>query len=405
MLVRAIVLGSLVFGAVLGGVACQLSRLSQVSAQVSPLPQPSVSPIPVMPALPLRPLAAMPDGVSLGIDDRLFVSGGDRSALLSALNQSLRYIQTPAAQKQYASYAVPGFTRLRVEKSLQRFRQLVVNAKSAATLQAAVQKEFQFYESVGKDGQGTVGFTGYYVPIQRGSRVKTAVYRYPLYQMPPGLASWASPHPTREQLEGKDGLQADRSQLKGQELVYLADRLQAFLIHVQGSAKIQLTDGTTMSVGFAAATNHPYASMGKELIKDGKFTAAELTLPKVLAYFQQHPADLATYLPRNQRFVFFQNTQGTPPLGSLGYPVTADRSIATDKRQLPPGALALIQTQLPNQQLQSESISRFVLDQDTGSAIVGAGRVDVFLGTGDVAGQRAGLVNAPGQLYYLLLRQ
>jgi membrane-bound lytic murein transglycosylase A len=400
MLVRAIVLGALVSGAVLGGMAQVVSQTPKPVAS----PRPSPSPSPVMPALPLRPLAQVPDLVNLGIDDRLFTAGGDRSALLSALNQSLRYIQTPAAQKQYASYAVPGFTRSRVEKSLQRFRQLVVNAKSAAELQAAVQKEFQFYASVGKDGQGRVEFTGYYVPVQRGSRTKTATYRYPLYKTPPGFRDWPSVHPTREQLEGTDGLQSEQSKLKGQELVYLADRLSAFLIHVQGSSQIQLTDGTTMSVGFAAATNHAYSSLGKELIKDGKFAASDLTLPKVLAYFQANPADLDIYIPRNRRFVFFQNTQGSPPLGSLGYPVTADRSIATDKRQLPPGALALIHTQLPNQQLVSESISRFVLDQDTGSAIVGAGRVDVFLGTGDVAGQRAGLVNAPGQLYYLLLK-
>ncbi len=406
MMLRTIGLSSLAAGVFLGGGTVVWKN----PAQSQPLPtivKPAVKPSPPVvstPSLPLRPLAQVPDLASLGMDDRLFAAGGDRSALLSALNQSLRYIQTPQAQKQYRSYPVPGFTRLRVEQSLHRFRQLVINAKSAAELQAAVQKEFQFYESLGKDGQGRVEFTGYYVPVQRGSRTKTATDRYPLYKTPPNFRDWPSVHPTREQLEGSDGLQGDRSQLKGQELVYLNDRLSAFLIHVQGSSQIQLSDGTTMSVGFAGATNHSYSSLGKELIKDGKFAASALTLPKVLAYFQANPADLDIYIPRNRRFVFFENTKGSPPLGSLGYPVTADRSIATDKRQLPPGALALIQTQLPNQQLQSESISRFVLDQDTGSAIVGPGRVDVFLGTGDVAGQRAGLVNAPGQLYYLLLK-
>ncbi|MBE9032985.1 MltA domain-containing protein [filamentous cyanobacterium LEGE 11480] len=347
----------------------------------------------------------MPDLENLGIDDRLFGKSGDRRSLVSALNQSLRYIQSPQAQKQYRNYAVPGFTRRRVERSLRRFRQLVLRARSAAQLRASVQQEFQFYESVGKDGQGLVGFTGYYVPVQRASRRKTAKYRYPLYKLPRGFAQWKTPHPSRLQLEGKDGLQGVRSQLKGRELVYLADRLQAFLIHVQGSSRLQLTDGTTMSVGFAGATKHPYASIGKELIKDGKFTLDELTLPKVLDYFEQRPQDLDIYLPRNKRFVFFRNTKGSPPLGSLGYPVTGDRSIATDKSKLPPGALALIHTQLPNRQLEPTPISRFVLDQDTGSAIKGAGRVDVFLGTGDVAGKRAGLVNAPGKLYYLLLKQ
>ncbi|MFM2428799.1 MAG: hypothetical protein RLZZ511_12 [Cyanobacteriota bacterium] len=400
-------LGLMLLGLVALG-AGQSTSFAQ--AQSNPTPKPMASPTPTpkltpkpTPTLPLR-LVTPPDLVTLGVDDRLFGAQGARSALVSALNQSLRYLQTPKAQQIYRAYPVKGFTRQRMEKSLQRFRQLVLEAKSATALQAAVQKEFQFYESIGKDGQGTVGFTGYYVPVQQGSRTKTATYRYPLYQLPPGFASWASPHPTREQLEGKDGLGGDRSALKGQELVYLADRFQAFLIHVQGSAQIQLTDGTTMSVGFSGATNHPYSSMGKELIKDGKFTAAELTLPKVLDYFQRNPADLDEYLPRNRRFVFFQNTQGTPPLGSLGLPVTDDRSIATDKTKMPPGGLALLQTQLPDEKLNQVAVNRFVLDQDTGSAIIGPGRVDVFLGTGAIAGQRAGLVNAPGKLYYLLLK-
>ncbi len=423
MLFRVIALSSVAAGAVLVSRACVgQTPLSLIAAEnlqpatalvardqdegTSSQSQPHLdaAPNPVIPTVPLRVVSPLPDLEKLGLDDRLFGQSGDRAALVSALNQSLRYLQTPQAQKAYRNYAVPGFTRQRVEQSLQRFRQLLLQAQSAAQLQAAVQQEFQFYESVGKAGQGNVQFTGYYVPVQRASRMKTAVYRYPLYKLPPDFASWSQPHPTRAQLEGKDGLQGAKSQLKGQELVYLADRLQAFLIHVQGSSKLHLTDGGTMAVGYAGATKHAYSSIGKELIKDGKFTAEELTLPKVMAYFQQHPQDLDVYLPRNHRFVFFRNTAGSPPLGSLGVPVTADRSIATDKRKMPPGALALINTQLPDRQLAAVPISRFVLDQDTGSAIIGPGRVDIFLGTGDVAGKRAGLVNHPGKLYYLLLK-
>lgn len=311
----------------------------QAEAASSTSQSQDVAPNSVMPTVPLRPVSSLPDLEKLGLDDRLFGQAGDRAALVSALNQSLRYLQTPQAQKVYRNYAVPGFTRQRVERSLRRFRQLLLQVRSAEQLRVAVQQEFRFYESVGKDGQGKVHFTGYYVPVQRASRTKTSVYRYPLYKLPPDFASWSQPHPTREQLEGKDGLQGAKSQLKGQELVYLADRLQAFLIHVQGSSQLQLTDGGTMAVGYAGATKHAYSSVGKELIKDGKFKAEELTLPKVMAYFEQHPQDLDVYLPRNHRFVFFRNTAGSPPLGSLGVPVTADRSIATDKRKMPPGRL------------------------------------------------------------------
>jgi membrane-bound lytic murein transglycosylase A len=190
--------------------------------------------------------------------------------------------------------------------------------------------------------------------------------------------------------------------------VWLPDRLEAFLVQVQGSARLQLTDGTVMTIGVAGHTNQPYTGIGRELVKDGKLRLEDLNLPNVVQYFRQHPDELDTYLPRNRRFVFFQNTQGAPAMGSLGVPVTAERSIATDKSLMPPGAIALIQTQLPilnaNKSLEQRPVSRFVLDQDTGGAIIGAGRVDIFMGNGKEAGDRAGLVNATGQLYYLLLK-
>jgi membrane-bound lytic murein transglycosylase A len=188
----------------------------------------------------------------------------------------------------------------------------------------------------------------------------------------------------------------------------LKDRLEAYLVHVQGSAKLRLPDGTMMSVGFDGSTDYPYTSLGKELIADGIFEADGLTLPMVMDYLQTHPEQLQVYLPRNNRFIFFKETFGTPATGSIGVPVTAERSIATDKSIMPPGALAVIQTSIPTVtetgEIEPRQVSRYVLDQDTGSAIKGAGRVDIFMGTGKTAGDRAGLINHTGRLYYLLLR-
>jgi membrane-bound lytic murein transglycosylase A len=197
--------------------------------------------------------------------------------------------------------------------------------------------------------------------------------------------------------------------LRGLELVWLRDRLEAYLVQVQGSARLRLTDGTMMSIGYAGRTDYPYVSIGRELVNDGKFREDELTLPMVIEHFRANPAELNTYLPRNDRFVFFRETRGTPATGSLGVPVTPERSIATDKSLMPPGALALIQTQIPypdaDGTLTSRLVNRYVLDQDTGGAIRGAGRVDIFMGTGELAGDRAGLINTPGELYYLLLKE
>ena len=135
-------------------------------------------------------------------------------------------------------------------RSLARFRELVQRARSPEALQAAVLQEFDLFQSVGKDGQGTVSFTGYFEPTYRASRTPTAEYRYPLYRLP-NLAQWSKPQPTRAQLEGTDGLQGEKGRLRGLELVWLRDRLEAYLVQVQGSARLQLTDGTTLSVGVA----------------------------------------------------------------------------------------------------------------------------------------------------------
>ena len=333
---------------------------------------------------------------------------GDYKALLTAIDHSLQYLATDKAAKDYQNYAVPGITQSRVMRSLRRFRQLVVQAKSPQALETAVKREFQFYQSVGNDQQGKVDFTGYYEATFTASRTPTAEYRYPLYQAPADFKQWPQPHPTRAELEGNDGLQAAQGPLKGLELVWLRDRLQAFLVQVQGSARLRMTDGTEMTVGFAGKTDHPYTSIGKSLVKDGKFTLEELSLPIVLKYFQKNPQDLDQYIPRNQSFVFFRETFGSPPMGNLSVPVTDERSIATDKSIMPPGALALIRTKLPYynqaQQLELRDVSRFVLDQDTGSAIKGPGRVDIFMGTGPKAEARAGVMTGSGQLYYLLLK-
>jgi membrane-bound lytic murein transglycosylase A len=329
-----------------------------------------------------------------------------RQVLVGAIDHSLRYLQTPVAAAAYQHPVNPDFTLDRVRRSLQRFRQLVLTADNPGDLQAVVQREFDFYQSIGHDGLGTVDFTGYFEPTYSASRVPTAEYRYPLYRLPPDLGQWSRPHPTRLQLEGDDGLQGAQGRLRGLELVWLRDRLEAFLVQVQGSARLQLTDGSTMTVGYAGHTDYPYTGIGRQLVNDGKFTLEELTLPRLIEYFRQHPADLNRYLPRNDRFVFFTETAGAPATGSLGVPVTAERSIATDRTLMPPGALALIHTELPIANAAGEFApqSRYVLDQDTGGAIRGAGRVDVFMGTGVTAGDRAGMINASGQLYYLLLK-
>ncbi|CAN1209235.1 MltA domain-containing protein [Tumidithrix helvetica PCC 7403] len=324
----------------------------------------------------------------------------DRAQLLKAIDYSIQYIRTPKAADRYP---VGEISRDRMERSLIRFRQLVQTSPNAVELQKAVLQEFDLHKSIGLDRKGTVQFTGYYEAVYKASRTRNGEFQYPIYRLPPDFSNWERPHPTREMLEGS-------KRLAGSEIAWLSDRFQAFLIHVQGSARLVLNDGSLITVGFAGKTDRPYTSVGAAIVRDGKMRLEDVTLQSLMAYFQKHPQELVGYLNRNQSFVFFRETNGSPAIGSLNVPVTAERSIATDKSIMPAGAIALIRTPLPflnpvTNTYEFRPVNRFVLDQDTGGAIKGAGRVDIFMGTGEVPKQRAGLIKYDGELYYLVLKK
>jgi Membrane-bound lytic murein transglycosylase len=239
-------------------------------SQVSPTPPPA--------ALKLVDIGTncKPARACLGWDEQLFLGHGglkrDRQSLLKSIDNSLSYLQTPKAIAVYNDYPIKEITLDRVRRSLRRFRQLVATAKSPAQLQASVKREFAFYKSVGDDNQGRVKFTAYYAPIYQASRTRTAQYKYPIYRVPSDFEQWTKPHPKRVELEGVDGLLGNKSRLNGLEMFWLRDRFQAYMIHIQGSAKLNLTDGTQTSVGFVRGTDYPWTSIGRLLFQDGKLS-------------------------------------------------------------------------------------------------------------------------------------
>ncbi|MEA5621777.1 murein transglycosylase A [Nostoc sp. UHCC 0251] len=376
------------------------------------------------PLIKRLPVTCCQDDTSC-LDQVLFRETPDKKALVTAIDRSLQYLQTANARAAYQNYPMAGITgddafgglplRDRIFKSLKRFRELLLKTNSATELHQATLREFVLYQSVGKDNKGSVLFTAYYEPLYAASRVPTTEYRYPVYRLPPDLNSWTRPHPTREELEGADGLQGAKGKLRGLELFWFRDRLEPYLAQIQGSARLQLPDGTQTTIGYAGNIAYNYKSIGRELINDGKLPLDGVTMPIILDYFQKHPQELNIYIPRDRSFVFFQENHGEPAQGSINVPLTAERSIATDKSLMPPGALALIRASIPfanpTGKMEEQIISRYVLDQDAGGAIKGAGRVDYFLGTGKIAGdayggqsQRAGVTVSNGQLFYLLLK-
>ena len=315
-----------------------------------------------------------------------------------ALDRSIHWYDIPSTQD---LFPVAGISHVHAQTSAYAMREIARSGDALSQLHSA----FDVYESVGYDGSGIVFYTGYYSPIFKASRTRAPGFEYPLYKKPANLSTnpltgeVLSQYPARSQIESSN-------MLVGTELVYLPSRLDAYIIQVNGSAKLEMTDGSTMYVGFAATNGHEYTSIGRELVKDGKVSADRLSLPTLRAYFRSHPEELDGYIRRNDRFVFFREYDGSEwPAGSLGFKVTARRTLATDKAIFPRGCVVLVTTDRGPSGGWALPSSQLMLDQDTGGAIRAPGRGDIYFGIGPSAEANAGRQAAEGRMYYLLLKR
>jgi membrane-bound lytic murein transglycosylase A len=196
---------------------------------------------------------------------------------------------------------------------------------------------------------------------------------------------------------------------KADVLAWVSDRVDLFFLHIQGSGKIRLGSGNIINVHYQASNGRPYRSIGKLLIEEGKIPRAEMSMQRIRSYLKRHPDDVSRVLNSNTSYVFFK-IEPDGPLGNLGVVLTPGRSIATDQRLLPAGAIGFLVTEQPVVDGDGAiagwtRLSRFVLNQDTGGAIRGPGRADLFWGHGPYAEIAAGHLRHPGTLYFLVLKQ
>jgi membrane-bound lytic murein transglycosylase A len=323
------------------------------------------------------------------------------AGMREAIVYSLDYLAKPSSQKAFPYGEV---THAQAVASLKAFAALVDSGKPAAELNAGLREQFDVYVSVGCDDRGTVLFTAYYTPIFDASPVRTDRFKWPLYKPPADLVKGpdgtpTTPFPDRKTIESQN-LYA------GNELVWLGDPFEAYVAQIQGSVKLRMADGSEMTVGYTANNGHEYNSVRAELVKDAKIGPRD-GLPAMLAYFKANPGDVTPYTWRNPRYVFFAVIEDGRPRGCLNEPVTAYRSIATDKRIYPPACLAMVTTTMPTrrgQKIEELPLSGFALDQDSGGAIRAAGRCDLYVGIGKEAGELAGRAQNEGRLYYLFLK-
>ena len=336
----------------------------------------------------------------------------DKDALVAAIAQSLSFYAKPSSARHFPYLEI---SHAEAVTSLRAFRDLLNSVSSGSELNRIVRERFDVYRSVGWDGSGAVLFTGYCEPIYPGAKVRTEEFRYPLYRLPEDLVKATDgtpqgrltdngivPYFTRGEID-RGGALAE----KKLELVWLRSPLEAYICHVQGSARIQLPDGKEMKVGYSGKNGRPYASLGQALVDEGKVPADEMSLAAIKNYFATHGDEVESYLVRNDSYVFFQENWGGP-YGSIGCEVTPWHTIATDKSVFPRGALAFVVTTAlrveADGHITKQAYRGFALDQDTGGAIRSAGRCDLFIGTGPQAELLAGYQKAEGRLYYLFLK-
>jgi membrane-bound lytic murein transglycosylase A len=298
--------------------------------------------------------------------------------------------------------------------TLETLEHVLTTATTPAAVQQALAARFEVVQSPGRDGQGGVLFTGYYEIELEGSLTPSAQFPYPLYKRPPELRDGAGSSPQNPGASGSSGPYYTRREIdsegklrgRGLELLWLRNPVDGFFLHVQGSGQIRLPNGQVRRVNYAGANGHPYYSLGRILIEEGRMSPAMMSMPNLRRYFLSHPEETARLLYRNPRYIFFRQVEQGPQ-GNLGLLLVAGRSIATDQTLFPAGGVALVQIQRPVFNAQGDitawlPASRLVFNHDTGSAITGPGRVDLFWGHGARAEMAAGHMQHTGTLFFLL---
>ena len=299
-----------------------------------------------------------------------------------------------------------------------------VDARNRAEVRAYFESRFTPWSVAFPDGR-TVGLvTGYYEPLLRGSRTRTDEFAVPLYAVPDDLLTvdLASLYPelkgkrVRARVDGKRvvpywtraQIERGAAQTEGKVLAWIADPVDAAFLQIQGSGRVELSDGSVMRVGYADQNGHPYRSIGRVLIERGELTRDTASMQAIRAWGRRNPDKLDELLDQNPSYVFFRDVPppdpGTidatidGPFGSLGVPLLAGRAIAVDARAIPLGAPVFLATTRP---LSDVTLERLVMAQDTGGAIRGSVRADFFWGFGDEAGREAGRMRQDGSLWLL----
>jgi membrane-bound lytic murein transglycosylase A len=367
----------------------------------TPPPQPPLPPVPPGEAPPVKPPAVSEAGTlrQASWSDLPEWQAEDPGQAWVAFQASCRTLGKPGAWQDICAVAAS------------------MSSPDREAARRFFESNFTPYQLLHADGGNEGLITGYYEPQLRGSRRATSRYRFPLYGVPDDLleVDLAEAYPELKglRLRGRvDGRRVvpyyDRAQigqgrapLAGREIAWVEDPVELFFLQIQGSGRITLDSGETLRVGYADHNGFPYRSIGRHLVERGELPLEKASMQGIQAWARANPDKLTELLNHNARYVFFRELPaGLPgPIGTLGVPLTARRSVAVDPGVVPLGAPVYIATTWP---LSSRPLNRLMLAQDTGNAIRGALRADFFWGHGEEAAREAGRMKQPLKMWVLL---
>ena len=278
-------------------------------------------------------------------------------------------------------------------------------------------QHFNLYKALQKNGKDEGLVTGYYQPLLKGSKKRSRKYQVPLYGPPSDLItvdlSEVYPDLKYKRLRGRvegnklipyhtrEEITEDKYPLKGNELFWVKDAVEAFFLEIQGSGVIAFEDGTRTQIGYADQNGHPYRSMGRELIHKGELSRHKVSMQSIKAWAKKNKKKLQRFMNANPSVVFFRELPpGLPgPIGALGVPITAERSVAVDRKFVPLGAPIILSTTQPNSK---KTLKQIMVAQDTGGAIGGGVRIDYYWGQGNAPGKKAGSMKQQGKVWVML---
>lgn len=346
----------------------------------------------------------------------------DLGSLKMVIERNLVYLKRINPETVF-KYGPHSFTCTQVRESQEAFLALITTNHDWRQLDKEIRKHFMVYRATGRPGNSNVLFTGYFEPVYDARLTPDDKFKYPLYRKPDDLVridlsqfserlkdekvtariegNQVLPYYTRHQIEIEKALKG-----RGLEIAWLRDPLDVAFLQIQGSGRLNLPGGKTMRVGYLASNGRAYRSIGNYMLQKGFLAKEKVSMQEIRRYLSDHPEVREEVLSSNPSYVFFRILE-SEPVGNINIPLVPGRSIALDAKVFPKGALAFMTCKKPDVDNDNNitgwrEFSRFVMNQDTGGAVTGAGRADLFWGCGPYAEIAAGHMKHEGELYMLI---